>query len=206
MFKKRPELRFVGILPPLRTPHHPIQNKISKLREGEFREGIVISKKIDGFLVDIGIEKLLLTLGSAPSIGSRATVKIVRTRPKLLGSFARLRDVTEYWGYRVRLVGDDLETFLLNKQFDLKIATSKNGIYFKEIVQEIQRKWAEVTNVLVAMGAPKRGLKDILLMKKIRIEDVFDFCVNTIPLQGCETVRTEEAIHASLAIFNLFSC
>jgi len=27
--------------------------------------------------------------------------------------------------------------------------------------------------------------------------------VNTIPQQGCETVRTEEAVYATLAILNL---
>jgi len=32
---------------------------------------------------------------------------------------------------------------------------------------------------------------------------VMDFVVNTIPGQGTETVRTEEAVFASLAILNM---
>ncbi len=37
----------------------------------------------------------------------------------------------------------------------------------------------------------------------MKIEEVFHLAVNMIPLQGCETIRTEEAIHASLAVLNL---
>jgi len=33
----------------------------------------------------------------------------------------------------------------------------------------------------------------------MRLDDIADFVVNTIPNQGTETVRTEEAILASLA-------
>jgi len=36
------------------------------------------------------------------------------------------------------------------------------------------------------------------------LDDLVDFVVNTIPSQGTKTVRTEEAIIASLATFNVF--
>jgi predicted SPOUT superfamily RNA methylase MTH1 len=40
-----------------------------------------------------------------------------------------------------------------------------------------------------------------------RLEDVFDYVVNTVPCQGTETVRTEEALLATLAVLNLeFVC
>jgi hypothetical protein len=38
---------------------------------------------------------------------------------------------------------------------------------------------------------------------KADVESLFDFTVNTIPDQGSETVRTEEAMHATLAVLNL---
>ncbi|RLI34567.1 hypothetical protein DRO55_06340, partial [Candidatus Bathyarchaeota archaeon] len=41
LFKIKPELRYAGILPPLRTPHHPLTDKVKKLKVGEFREGVV---------------------------------------------------------------------------------------------------------------------------------------------------------------------
>ena len=31
LFKLKPELRYAGILPPLRTPHHPLNRRIKKL-------------------------------------------------------------------------------------------------------------------------------------------------------------------------------
>ncbi|MEM2081776.1 MAG: putative RNA uridine N3 methyltransferase [Candidatus Bathyarchaeia archaeon] len=36
----------------------------------------------------------------------------------------------------------------------------------------------------------------------MNLDDTADFVVNTIPEQGTETVRTEEALLATLAIFN----
>jgi len=38
----------------------------------------------------------------------------------------------------------------------------------------------------------------------LKLEDIADFVVNTIPKQGTETVRTEEALIASLAILNTY--
>jgi predicted SPOUT superfamily RNA methylase MTH1 len=35
------------------------------------------------------------------------------------------------------------------------------------------------------------------------LNDLVDFVVNTVPMQGTETVRTEEALLASLAILNV---
>ena len=53
LFKLEPRLQFAGILPPLRTPHHPLNKN---LKAGQYREGVVLSKTNEGVLVDIGIE------------------------------------------------------------------------------------------------------------------------------------------------------
>jgi len=55
---------------------------------------------------------------------------------------------------------------------------------------------------LVAFGAPSRGLHEIAEDEGLRLGSIVDFVVNTIPKQGTATVRTEEALLASLAIFN----
>ena len=60
-----------------------------------------------------------------------------------------------------------------------------------------------VQNVLVAFGAPTQGLYDIARNAGFFLEEIVDFVVNTVPKQGTETVRTEEAIFASLAILNM---
>jgi predicted SPOUT superfamily RNA methylase MTH1 len=54
----------------------------------------------------------------------------------------------------------------------------------------------------VAFGAPTHGLHEIVAQENLRLEEVADFTVNTIPDQGTETVRTEEAMYASLALLN----
>lgn len=57
LFKIKPELRYAGVLPPLRTPHHPLQNRMKDLEDGEYREGAVVSHTKDGNLVDVGVER-----------------------------------------------------------------------------------------------------------------------------------------------------
>ena len=57
LFKIKPELRFAGILPPLRTPHHPLGKRIKDLKIGEYREGAIISITNSGSIVDFGVER-----------------------------------------------------------------------------------------------------------------------------------------------------
>jgi len=52
-------------------------------------------------------------------------------------------------------------------------------------------------------GSPSRGLYEIARNEDVRLGKLLDFVVNTIPCQGTETVRTEEAILASLAVLNV---
>ena len=51
------ELRYVGILPPLRTPHHPT----GELRAGDYRQGLTTKRTKKGTVVDIGADSLALT-------------------------------------------------------------------------------------------------------------------------------------------------
>ncbi len=67
----------------------------------------------------------------------------------------------------------------------------------------MDKKWGGSQQVLVAFGAPSRGLHEIVKEEGARLEDLVDFVVNTIPEQGTATVRTEEALLASLAILNI---
>jgi len=60
-----------------------------------------------------------------------------------------------------------------------------------------------VGNALVAFGAPAAGLNEIVAKEGFSLDDIVDFVVNTIPMQGTETVRTEEALIASLAVLNV---
>jgi len=57
--------------------------------------------------------------------------------------------------------------------------------------------------VLVAFGSPKQGLREILAHEGIKMEDIDAMTINTVPHQGTETVRTEEAIYITLAVINI---
>jgi len=88
------------------------------------------------------------------------------------------------------------------RHFDMKIATSKYGAPFSELEEKIVEKWKGAENILIAFGSPTRGLYEIARQEGLNLDQIVDFIVNTIPGQRTETVRTEEALIASLAVFN----
>jgi hypothetical protein len=203
LFKLKPELRYAGILPPLRTPHHPLNRRIKKLKIGEYREGVTVSKTKGGMLVDIGVEQPALIPNRLLSIGKRVTVKIINVDKRVEGELANRDEIPEYWGYKVTVEKHPFGKMVKNRGFDLTIATSKYGVPFADVAEKIAEKWRKANNILVAFGAPTQGLYETVRYEGFNLEDVADFVVNTIPMQGTETVRTEEAFIASLAILNI---
>jgi predicted SPOUT superfamily RNA methylase MTH1 len=204
LFSLRPELQYAGTLPPLRTAHHPLNRKVENLKVGEYREGIPLSLTKEGMLVDIGVERPALIVDSQEPVGKRVTVRIIGVDRQVEVELADRNDVPEYWGYTVAgetcLFGKMVES----RNFDLTIATSRYGVPFTDVVQQIEKGWRDANTILVAFGAPTKGLNEIVRQEGLRLEDIADFVVNTIPKQGTETVRTEEALIASLAIFNIY--
>ena len=93
---------------------------------------------------------------------------------------------------------------LQTEKFDLVISTARIADRFVDVADKISKRVATAQRVLVAFGAPSRGLHEIVRDEGLRIEALSDFVVNTIPEQGTATVRTEEALFASLAIFNVY--
>lgn len=204
LFDVRPELRYVGTLPPLRTPHHPLEDRVEKVPTGEFREGVV-TDIIDGdYMVDVGLDTLMEVKGRPPSRGSRVTVQIVDKEPRLRGRPAKKSRIGTYWGYDLRGSNYRLCELALSPEWDLTIAASRRGIGFTSAAPEIAPVWAESKRTLVAFGSHSEGVHGIIDREHRRAEECFRFIVNTIPRQGTETVRTEEAIHATLALLNTF--
>ena len=87
--------------------------------------------------------------------------------------------------------------------YDLTVATALVGDSFMDVESKIGRKWNGASRVLLVFGAPARGLHEIVKDEGLNLADVADFVVNTIPGQGTVTVRTEEALLASLALLNV---
>lgn len=204
LFKLRPELRYAGILPPLRTPHHPLGKRVADLEVGEYREGVIIAKTRRGTLVDIGIKNLAIIPKVHLSPGERITVKIVDVGEQILAKIATREEIPYYWGYKVSVWGGSFGSLAKSGRFDLKIATSKYGVDYMGVRDEIAGRWRNADTVLVGFGAPTKGLYEIVKREKLNLTEIVDFVVNTIPGQWTETVRTEEALIASLSVFNCF--
>jgi predicted SPOUT superfamily RNA methylase MTH1 len=202
LFKLDPRLQFAGILPPLRTPHHPLNRKIEKLKAGEYREGVTLSKAKEGVLVDIGVENPALMRENSWALGKRLTLQIIKAGKRVEVQAASRSEISSYWGYKVVVENHSFGKLVESGKFDLTIATSKFGLRFSEVAGKMGEKWKKARYTLVAFGAPTRGLLKIVKDEGANLDDLVDFVVNTVPEQGTDTVRTEEAILASLAIFN----
>jgi predicted SPOUT superfamily RNA methylase MTH1 len=202
LFKLKPTLRYAGILPPLRTPHHPLNRKMKDLKIGEYREGVTLSCREDGTLIDIGVEKPALIQNRQLPKGKRTTVKITKINEQVQVDLASREEILRYWGYTITTETQPCVKMLKSRNFDLTIATSKYGTPFADAAEEISERWKSAQKILLAFGAPTQGLYEIVKHEGFNLDDVADFIINTIPTQGTETVRTEEALIASLAILN----
>ncbi|ADT83068.1 putative RNA uridine N3 methyltransferase [Thermococcus barophilus] len=184
LFPIRKELKYVGVIPPLRTPHHKLKGR-PKL--GEIREGVII-KKGKRLYADIGLDELALVEGSGEG---RMTFKIVSVNPlKVVPA-----KPAEYWGYRVHLTNKPLAKTLKKARLDLAIATSRKG----EDVRKVKLPPLE-GDIGFVFGSPRKGVMEIL--RDFNEDYPFDLILNTIPNQKTKTVRTEEAVLATLAVFN----
>jgi len=202
LFKIVPELQYAGALPPLRTPHHPTADKTEDLTLGEFREGVVVSTSREGSRIDIGVEQPVLVQEETLKANTRVTVKITELGRLPKAVLIDPEEIKTYWGYRVSVSNVPLGQLLKKRRFDLVIATSRRGKLITTVMDELRERWKNSHSTLVVFGAPAQGLYEIAAREHIKLDDVADFVVNTIPRQATETVRTEEAVYAALSILN----
>jgi predicted SPOUT superfamily RNA methylase MTH1 len=203
LFKLEPQLQYAGILPPLRTPHHPASGKAWTLKVGDYREGVVVSQAKEGLLVDVGTEQLALLRNKQHAAGERLTLQIVKTSGHIEVQAAERSEVPDYWGYIVTAQRGSLTKAVQNAGADLAVGTSRKGSDFADVADKLAARWTAAGSILVVFGSPARGLHEIASDEGLRLEDLMDFVVNTVPSQGTETVRTEEAVLASLAVLNV---
>lgn len=204
LFKIEPRLQYAGILPPLRTPHHPVNRKAIDLKVGEYVEGLVTSSVKEGLQVDIGVEFPALLRDRQYKVGERLTLQIVKAGERVEVQAFNRGDVPEYWGYKVTVEHSSLKGVMNSVRADLNIGTSRKADAFADIAEKMVGKWKSANSILLVFGAPSRGLNEIARDEGWQLREFLDFVVNTIPKQGTETVRTEEAVFASLAILNVW--
>ena len=187
LFPRSNELRSVGVVPPLKTPHH------ARPRD-DIREGIVIDVGTDCAWVEIGLDCPAFLCTKTLRKGERVTVKIFSRDPLEVEA---IQKPPGYWGYSVRVVASIKEALE-----GLVVTTAKRGQVISPIMRDdIKRRGTGLTTFV--FGAPNRGVEALLNEAGLSIEEASDFIVNTIPDQGTETVRTEEAIMATLSVFNV---
>ena len=197
LFPLADDLRYAGAIPPLRTPHHPLDAE--KIEIGTIRVGVVIRVHENGSWVDIGSKRSAF-LNVSMQKGERVNVRVTSNKPLKAVPVAD-DEITGYWGYSVARAGS-LSGALTT---GLRIATSRYG---ESIDADLLRKiGAEsgLEDVLVVFGAPHKGISEIIDKEKKETNFIaeFDYALNTLPDQGTETVRLEEAVVATLAILNL---
>jgi predicted SPOUT superfamily RNA methylase MTH1 len=202
LFGLKPELRYAGVLPPLRTPHHPLNRKTRDLKVGEYREGVTLSKTKAAVLADVGVDQLALIANAGLPIGKRITVRIKKVDKRVEAELARRDEIPEYWGYIVTSEKLSFRKVVATRGFDLTVATSKYGVSLFNVAGRIAERWRKAGTILVAFGASTQGLYEIVEKDGFDLEEIVDFVVNTVPMQGTETIRTEEAIVASLSVLN----
>ena len=191
-FPIRPELKHVGILPPLRTPHHPVN---SQPDVGDYRQGFTVKRNKKGTYVDIGMDKLAFCKEQL-SVKRIFDFKITKIAKKeVIVTPDKPDDV--YWGYNVISSTKSLKNSLKLIKPNLVVETTRYGDYINSIFDELKPKLDESKSIAILFGGPYSSIQ----------EDVSNpnwdlFKLNTLPGQGTETVRSEEAVVATLSLFN----
>lgn len=182
-------LKYAGVMPPLNLPNHmpPKQPRV-----GDIIDVLITSKKgaeCSAYLGDAGegtLRPCTVDKGSIVTVRVTGVSKELTLEPSSWGNI--------YTGYTIKRSGrliDELQK-LKSEGFSI-IGTSKYGTTSYSILKDLPKR-----PVTLVVGGPKSGLL------QYSPERLYDIIVNAAPLQGTETVRSEEALLASLTILNAF--
>ncbi len=172
-------LRYVGLLPPLNLANHEAP---TSPEPGALIDGIVEECRGGYCRIFLG------SLGYGVMQGKSRPGRMVTVR--ILGSRGGSVEVEEaswgpiYTGFRVSIKSrlDSLIREARGRGLRV-VATSRLGECVDSIVNE---------GLLIVFGGPRLGLLEYADSR------LFDVIANTVHMQGARTVRTEEAIHATL--------
>lgn len=196
LIPRREELRHVGMLPPLRTAHHPINSETSALKIGEYRVGAVVESvgSDGGAWVEIGVDRPIpLRTDKKYAVGQRLNIRIFSRNPLAAEPVDR-KEIPQYWGYETEVV-DSLENYLASIEALVLLTSRKGKVVTPKLLGELGQK----RDLAVVFGSPAHGVDAFL--SKTAVDR--HYMINTIPHQGTETVRVEEAVFATLALLNL---
>jgi len=194
LFPKMNDLKFAGVLQPLKIPSHITPANPKRINKGDVREGIIVSIKGKKF-VDVGINQLIQFFGKT-SVGKRATIQFKEGYPKFSVKEIDKSEVPVYWGYTVKERANLFS--LLNEWKGNIIITSRKG---KTATKEQISKYTKSDQpTLIVFGSPEKGVHEILGGKMKNVQNAKT--LNFFPDQATQTVRLEEALLGTLAIIN----
>jgi len=196
VFSKSQALKFAGLLPPLRTKSHPLEATTNDLREGSIRWGL---QERPG-KIDLGLDKLV-SYSKAVSERDPTLFKVVKTTPHIVLETIEREDVSEYWGYEVERVSN-LAELLKESDGTTRIGFSRNAPLFHQLENDLKSTVAGTQAVLAVFGGPSHGILEFFESERESVKSNIDFWINSIPDQGTETVRLEEALFVSLGVLN----
>lgn len=214
LFARTDDLKFAGMMLPLRIPSHTTSRR---LEAGQVREGVIIpaggrrGRKGGGGggkFIDVGTNSPLRYTGRAPP-GRRVTVRIKSAGPDVSYAEIDRAQAGSYWGYSVKgraslrsLLAEWKGQIIVTsrKGKPVRVASTGGGKRGNGTDMPPSRILRDHSDLLVVFGSPERGVHEILgggvgAMSSARILDFF-------PGQQTATVRLEEAIVGALAIIN----
>lgn len=178
LFPLLPELRYVGLLPPIQAPSHIAPEEPVP---GMIIDGLV--EKCEGDSCQVYLGKMgygILRKRVRP--GKVITVEILRVEEGVI----RLRRVKPsfYWRYRVEAYPSLKHVIEKYSGKMTIVGTSRLGICDRDTI----RRSLYGRDLLVVFGGPEGHVWDEL------DRDRFDLIINSVPFQGTRTIRTEEAV------------
>ena len=214
LFARADDLKFAGVMLPLRIPSHATSRR---LEAGQVREGVIVPAGgrrgrreggSGGKFIDVGASRPLRYTGRAPP-GRRVTVRIKNAGPDVSYTEIDREQTGSYWGYSVRgraslrpLLAEWRGQIIITSRKGRPVRGAPVGGGKKGGGTNVQpsRILRDRSDLLVVFGSPERGVHEILgggvgAISSARILDFF-------PGQQTATVRLEEAIMGALAIIN----
>ena len=194
LFPKMNDLKFAGVLQPLKIPSHITPANPKKINRGDIREGIIVSVKGKRF-VDVGVNQLIQFFGKT-GIGKRVTVQFKEGYPRLSVKEINKIESPTYWGYSVK-ERSNLFSLISEWKGDTIITSRKGRTATKE---QISKFTTSDKPTLVVFGSPDKGVHEIIGGKMKNVQNAKS--LNFFPNQATETVRLEEALLGTLSIIN----
>lgn len=176
-------LKYVGVVEPLKTPHH-----LDKEYSVDYRYVHVEKREGKELIVTDGRTRYRVKINDKFKEGER--IIVIDAKKK---EIVDKKDIPIYFGYDTFYFSAGLVNLLkrLKEREFLIIGTSRFGENVSKVKIPKRKK------IAIIFGSPFRGLKEIVGKKGMQY---FDYYLNFVPNQTVKTIRTEEAIFYVLSI------